>query len=242
MKIHVILKYCSYLLAIVFVFSGCQYSGAIDYPVSKLFLDTLPTDHESILRINTRQGDLKHGESYLYYPGYGHDKWELYIKDTLLISLVCGSEDSEYGCTYWYFNVSDSTLYPIGSLWYDLNSDERIDSVSNYFEVIARDTIYWGDPIWIRVTGVLAKKTDFKITLRLGEITPGFELVNQYAYYESETREVLFQITDYKLGVNLITGIVNYYEDGEDITQQYSLSEIEFPFVFYKQFVVIKSD
>jgi len=231
-----------FFLILVPMFSGCQNHGTIDYPVSELFLDTLPTDHEIILRINTMLGDLKHGESYLYYPGYGNYRWDLNIMDTLLISLNCGKDDLEYGCTYWYFNASDSTLYPMGSLNYDYLSGERIDSVSNYFEVMARDTIYWGDPIWIRVTGVLAKKTDFKITLRLGEITPGFELVNQYAYYESETREVLFQITDYKLGVNLITGIVNYSKDGEDITHSYSLSEIEFPYVFYKQFVVLKPD
>lgn len=242
MKIRIILKYYSYLLALAFIFLGCQNPKTIDYPKSKLFLDTLPTDHEVVLRINTMQGDLKQGESYLYYPGYGNDKWALYIKDTLLVSSVCGKEDSNYGCTYYYFNISDSTLRPIGTLWYDSDSDERIDSLSNYFEVAARDTIFWGDTLWIKLTGVMGKETDFSISLKLGEITPGFKLVNQYAYFESKTREMLFQISDYNLGVNLLTGIVNYYEDGEDITQQYSLSEIEFPFVFYKQFVVLKPD
>ena len=230
------------VIALCSIISSCQNSGKIDFPISDLFLDTLPTDHESILRINTMKGDIKHGESYLYYPGYGDNRWDLFIKDTLLISLFCGLDNSHYGCTYVYFNKKDSTKSPIGSLMYDHLSDKRLDSISNYFEISARDTIYWGDPYWVKVSGILFGKSNFSISVRLGEITPSFELVNQNAFFESETQDVSFQIVDYRLGINLITGIVNYYRNGEDITQNYFYSEKKFPLVFYKQFVVLKPD
>ncbi len=231
-----------FLFAFVLIFSGCQNSGTIDYPVSKLFLDTLPTENDSILRINTMKEDLKHGESYLYFHGYGSKRWDLYIRDSLLISQNCDTYKALYGCTFWYYNSKDSTLYPMGSVVYDYNTNERIDSISNYIEVTARDTIYWGDPYWIKVTGIPRNKSDFNITLRLGDITPEFKLDNEYASFESETNEILFQISDYKLGINLLTGLVYYYKNGENVTHQHSLSEIEFPFVFFKQFVVLKPD
>lgn len=235
-------KNCTFILILVFIILSCNNSGSFEYPQSDLFLDTLQTENDSILRINTMLKNIKHGESYLYFLGYGSNRWDLYIRDSLLISQNCDTYESLYGCTYWYYYSKDSTLYPMGSVIYDFNTNERIDSISNYFEVTARDTIYWGDPLWIRVTGIPRNKSDINLTLKLGDITPEFKLVNEYASFESETNEIFFQISDYKLGINLLTGLVNYYKNGEDVTHQHSLSEIEFPFVFYKQFVVIKPD
>jgi len=53
-------------------------------------------------------------------------------------------------------------------------------------------------------------------------------------------KELGFVITDYEVGTNLITGIINYYENGIDITNKYRITKVDVPLIFYHQFVVIQ--
>jgi len=48
-----------------------------------------------------------------------------------------------------------------------------------------------------------------------------------------------FEVLDYRMGINLITGILSYYENDIDITKNYRISQIDVPLVFYKQFIAI---
>jgi len=136
-------------------------------------------------------------------------------------------------------NNQNDTLYPIGSIIFNRKNHQKENIKCSYFEVDAPDTIEFNKPYKINIRGNIGLKNNFKLSLTIGEIDSAYNIMNKKATYISEGRELEFEILDYKMGINLITGILSYYENDKDITKEYRVSKIDVPLIFYKQFVAV---
>jgi hypothetical protein len=217
---------------------GCDYRNSNTTAKNEfLNYDTIYHKSKNTYEIYTMSDNEKHGIMRLYDDRYGIMEEQLYLQDRLMITKLFGGDSLQAGYTYFYYK--NDTMYPIGSIFFDRLSYQKVDIMCTYFEIEAPDTIEYKKPYKINIRGNYGIKNNFKISLTLGEIDSVYNLISKKATYVSEGRELEFDILDYKMGINLITGILSYYENDQDITRKYRISKIDVPLVFYKQFVAI---
>lgn len=218
-------------------FWACQ--NLIKQPTysNELYFDTVffPTDNK--YEIFTMYGSEKHGVTKIYHNKYGEIGERLYIHNKLMITRELGGDSLTAGYTY-YYNLND-TLLPIGSIIYNRDSFKKIDIMCTYFQVEAPDSVTKGQPFKVKIIGNIGLKENFKLSLTLGQLDTSYNLTNKKKTYSSDGKILEFQILDYKNGINTMTGILSYIENGEDITKKYRISLIDLPLVFYKQFVSV---
>jgi len=152
-----------------------------------------------------------------------------------MVSQILGGDSLTAGYTY-YYNIND-TMVPIGSLVYDKFSFNKEQKMCTYFQVEAPDSIKFGEPYNIKITGNLGLKNDFGLTLTLGELDTLYRL-KEKSKYQSKGKTLDLSILDYNKGINLLTGQISYIQNGKDITKEYNFSHVDFPLIFFKQFVV----
>lgn len=236
MNIKIILTYFIGLLSIL----GCNYrNNNLTTQNMSLNYDTIYYKSKNMYEVYTMSGNVKHGIMRLYDDRSGLIEEQFYLQDKLIIAKVIGESDSSLAGYTYYYSYKNDTLYPIGSIFFDTISHQKVDIMCSYFEIDAPDTIEYKKPFKIRIIGNIGIKKNFKLSLTLGEIDSAYNLINKKGTYISEGKELEFEILDYDMGINLITGILTYYENDRDITKEYRISKIDVPLVFYKQFMAI---
>jgi hypothetical protein len=74
--------------------------------------------------------------------------------------------------------------------------------------------------------------------LRLGKLGYHFSLINGTEYW-SDSRNLELEITDYALGVNLITGWISFHSESFEHHDSFFFDDPKNTLIFYHQFVVI---
>jgi hypothetical protein len=217
--------------------AGCQNPTKQHTSSSGVYFDTVFFLAENKYEVSTMCGIEKHGVTKIYHTKYGEIGERFYVHNKLMITRELGGDSLTAGYTYFY-NLND-TLLPIGSIIYNRDDFQKLDIMCTYFQIEASDSVTIGQPYKVKIIGNIGLKKGFKVSLTIGELDTNYKLINVKDTYTSEGKILELQISDYKNGINTLTGILRYLENGEDITKKYRISEVDLPLVFYKQFVAI---
>jgi hypothetical protein len=202
-----------------------------------MYKDTVHNLSDNVLEIFTKYKGEKHGVMHIVDSEFGIIEEQLYLNNKIMVVKGLGGDSLHVGVTYFY-NLND-TLFPMGSILYNRNTQEKDQMACSYFELKASDTIEFGKPYEINIIGNIGIKENFNIALTLGEVDSAYNLLDTIETFISNNRKLTIEINEYQSGINLITGIINYYENGQDVTKDYRISNIDLPLIFYKQFYAI---
>jgi hypothetical protein len=184
-------------------------------------------------------GDKPHGVSWVGdknspFPNFKSEA--LFIEGNSLLDKIFYASSIEYGHEIFYY--ADTVELMTGSWVYDIKTDELKEKRTAYYHVEAPDSILFGQPYEMKITAVLGLIEDFDIKLQLGEITPDVFFRSTFTEYYGKNKTLNLTITDYKKGINLITGKISFHSELLD-------NELHFlgPFerntlIFYHQFYV----
>ncbi len=231
------------LLIVSIVLFSCSNANKKDKDTS--YYDTLHISDKSY-EVYTMCDSLRSGVMYKYYRERKIEE-RLYINNELLISKRAALDPRGIAETYFY-NVED-TLRPIGFMWYDSLTHNKLPEHCTYFDVISADTIKSGQPLKVKLLWNITSIKNLKIELRLGEITSDYKLISIDTTLVSNYPALVFEIDEYDEGLNLIVGQIYIYSGTEDITNKYMYyrtykrpETLLPPYVFYKQFYVTPAD
>ena len=232
----------SYIIIFFLLLISCQQKKCFDKNISELYLDTLFVS-DSVYYVYTMKDSLTHGVSTgkilnNFFSEYGSET--LFIDNIRMLDKVFYVSSIEYGHEIFYY--ADSVELITGSWVYDRETNELKVKRTAYYNVLAPDTIIYGEPYEMKIIAVLGLVEDFDIRLQLGEITPDVIFKTPVTEYIGTNRTLNVTITDYKKGINLITGKISFHSELLD-------NELHFvgPFerntlIFYHQFYVECSD
>lgn len=226
------------LLGFTLMYLSCTRNYKADKARHSSMYDTVYKISDNKYEEYTFKDSKRHGVMHLYDIKNGIIEERLYLYNKLMLVEDFGGDLTTFGYTYLY-NDCD-TLYPIGSIAYDIKTDQKIQKMCTYFEVEAPDTITYGEQYKVKIKGNYGLFERFKISLILGEVNSDFTLKNQQKELHSDNNKIEFTIQNYDIGINLLTGHVRYFENDTDVTTDFRITDKQFPLVFYKQFVVIQ--
>jgi hypothetical protein len=228
--------------SLLIVFLGCHIDKSNQDIYSELYIDTIIIS-KNIYEIYTMREDKPHGVSWVGdinspYPNFKTEA--LFIDGKSLLDKVFYASNIEYGHEIFYY--ADTVELITGSWVYDRETNELKVKRTAYYNVLAPDTILYGEPYEMKIIAVLGLVEDFDIRLQLGEITPDVIFISPVTEYIGTNKALELTITDYKKGINLITGKISFHSELLD-------NELHFlgPFerntlIFYHQFYVQCSD
>jgi hypothetical protein len=231
-------KHLISVFLIIVLFSSCLQKSTEKPCPECLYIDSSVTENGVYLYYTMRNGQ-KHGKSWYFdrdidYPGFYNEA--LYINDVLLITKEFREDSLYYGYRIFY-HTQDSAFH-LASLVQSQANNQRVNLKSNYFEVEAPDTICFGQPYIFKINAVLGLFKEFRIDLKLGELTEDLYLIPPFKEFSAEGRELTVEIKDYKKGINLLTGKMSY--SVKNLSKDHdALGLPSNPFIFYHQFVVI---
>jgi hypothetical protein len=217
---------------------GCNNYKCNKKTISELYIDTIDYS-ESIYGISTMKDSISHGISWFgdknsLYPNLKTEA--LFIDGEYLLDKIFYVSSIEYGHEIFYY--ADTVELMTGSWVYDIKTNELKEKRTAYYHVEAPDSILFGQPYEMKITAVLGLIEDFDIKLQLGEITPDVIFRSTVTEYYGKNKTLNLTITDYKKGINLITGKISFHSELLD-------NELHFlgPFekntlIFYHQFYV----
>lgn len=226
-----------YTCATIILAISCSCSHYVNENQS-LKYDTLHISN-SRYEVYTMKDKVKYGVMAIYDTNWGGKVEErFYLDDRPIVYKTLSADTTCYAFSHSY-NINDS-IFPIGFLWYYIEPDQKIQVQCTYFEVFAKKNISLNDKLAVKVIGNLGNFKDFQLKLTLGELDSELNLRNIDTVFSSKTNELEFQISEISEGINIITGLLEYYDGDKNLTNMFMASKVRIPYIFYLQFNVTK--
>lgn len=234
-------KFKLFILNFVF-FLSCQQPTNYHRQPGEIFQDTVFIEEGQYL-IKTMKDGLLHGRCFIYdtepkYPGLVDERF--YLDGELLIEKTI-EEDTQYFGYKVYYSYKDSLLKQVCSMVYDKQTLKQVDLKSAYYEVLSKERVKYGEPYELKIAATMGLIKNFDIKLKLGTLSADFVLSPPFKEYYGKDKVLTAYITDYKKGINILTGKISFHSEKLDKSLNFFGSTPPNTLLFYHQFEVVDS-